>query len=433
MKPPSFLHAMPWPRQLATLAAFMVPGLALWLPSGYSYGAGLLFVGALLTIRRWPFQQHDRLTYLLAILMLAMAVLWIALSDPREHAGQWDRPVKFLLGAGCLLFVTINPPRPQALFWGLVVGCFGAGAIAAWQVYVKGAWRASGHTNAIQYGNLALLLAVMLAMLALGLRRQLTRPVKLLALVAVLAGLNASVLSLSRGGWLALLVATPVGLVLLFQIRRQALWKAVVGLVAAVAIVCALNFDLVTQRWGSMESEVQTYDQRGDADTSVGQRLEHWRLAWDMGRERPLLGWGVAGYLAEKAARVAAGKYHTSILEYIYVHNEMLDLFVKVGLAGMAVVLCFYALPIYMFWPSRARLAAWDAQPRLRSQVLALRLCGLCIPVLYIGFGLTQVFFAHNSGIMFYLFSNMLVWAALLGLERQLPGSAAPPANAAPH
>ncbi|MEY2736342.1 MAG: hypothetical protein RLZ58_1751, partial [Pseudomonadota bacterium] len=37
------------------------------------------------------------------------------------------------------------------------------------------------------------------------------------------------------------------------------------------------------------------------------------------------------------------------------------------------------------------------------------------LPLTYIGFGLTQVFFAHNSGVMFYLFMVMLVHAALLG------------------
>ena len=40
--------------------------------------------------------------------------------------------------------------------------------------------------------------------------------------------------------------------------------------------------------------------------------------------------------------------------------------------------------------------------------------------MLYIGVGLTQVFFAHNSGIMFYLFMLMLLWAALRSVERQL-------------
>lgn len=33
-----------WFSRCASLGAFMVPGLALWLPSGYSYGAVLLLL-----------------------------------------------------------------------------------------------------------------------------------------------------------------------------------------------------------------------------------------------------------------------------------------------------------------------------------------------------------------------------------------------------
>ena len=39
------------------LGAFMVPGLALWLPSGYSWGAAWLLLLALLT---WPQWRHAR-------------------------------------------------------------------------------------------------------------------------------------------------------------------------------------------------------------------------------------------------------------------------------------------------------------------------------------------------------------------------------------
>ncbi|MCH1990985.1 O-antigen ligase domain-containing protein, partial [Achromobacter xylosoxidans] len=56
----------------------------------------------------------------------------------------------------------------------------------------------------------------------------------------------------------------------------------------------------------------------------------------------------------------------------------------------------------------------------VRAHALALRLSGLAIPVLYAGFGITQVFFAHNSGIMFYIFMNIVVWAALLGVQPPL-------------
>lgn len=68
----------------------------------------------------------------------------------------------------------------------------------------------------------------------------------------------------------------------------------------------------------------------------------------------------------------------------------------------------------WVYLPTRARMAAYAGQAaEVRAQVLALRMAGVCIPLLYAGFGMTQVFFAHNSGIMFYLFMVMTTWSAV--------------------
>lgn len=414
----------PWPQRLTTLAAFLVPALALTVPSGYSYGAVLLLLGALVCLPRWVRLRPDRGTLALVGVTFAMGLLWCVLSDPRESMGQWDRPIKFWLGALCGLFIASQPPlpRPRPVFWGLLAGCLGAGLVALWQVHAEGAPRASGfpsgRTNAIQWGNLALLLGAMLALQLAALWRQLPRLAVWCAAVAALLAVNASVLSQSRGGWLALLLALPLGLWLLRRVHPGRIAAIAAVLVAALAVLTAMNWQVVEERWERMHDEVAQYDTRGEADNSVGQRLEHWRFAWQVGMERPLTGWGMAGYMREKAARVAAGQYERSIMEYIYVHNELLDIFVKTGLGGVLLMLCFYGVPAALFWPGRRRMQALAGAPEaVRAQVLALRLSGLAIPVLYAGFGITQVFFAHNSGIMFYIFMNMVVWAALLGVQ----------------
>ncbi len=419
----SLLGPSPWQRQLTTLTAFLIPALALSVATGYSYGAVLLLLGALASLPRWAAVRPDRDTARLALAMVGMALLWCVLSDPRENWGRFDRTVKFALAVPCLLFIVAFPPRARALFWGLLVGSIGAGGVALWQVHVEGAPRASGfpsnHTNAIQWGNLALLMGAMLAAQTMALYRQLPRSIVALSVLAVLAALNASMLSQSRGGWLALLLAIPLAVALFQRLHPGRLLRIVAGLLAALAVLTALNWKMVENRWQLMHQEVQVYDQQGEAGNSVGQRLEHWRYAWDAGREKPLAGWGMAGYMEDKARRVAAGEYHPSIMDYIYAHNELLDLFVKTGLIGVGMILFFYGVPVALFWPSRRRLDAMARLPEpLQAQILAVRLSGLCIPVLYVGFGLTQVFFAHNSGIMFYLFLNTVTWGALVGLQR---------------
>jgi O-antigen ligase len=373
---------------------------------------------------RWPRGTHSPWTWALAVVLLGMGVLWYVLGDPQEAWVRWDRPAKFFLGTACLLFVSRAAPRPRAQFWGLLAGCLGAGAVALWQVYVEGVPRAAGfpwrYTYAIQWGNIALLMGTMLAMQTIVLRRQLGRGWVLAAALAVLMALNASVLSQTRGGWLALAIALPVGLYLLWRFHRRDLWRVLSATAAVLVVVGALNYDVLGERWEGMEKEVQVYSDSRWADTSVGQRLEHWRFAWEAGLERPLLGWGMRGYLDEKARRVAAGQYEPSILGAIHTHNELLDMFIKTGLAGVLWLVLLYTVPLAMFWPTRARMAAYARQSEgVQAQMLALRLGGVCIPVLYAGFGMTQVFFFYNGGIMFYLFMTMLTWAALRGMDAE--------------
>lgn len=433
----SLLGPAPWPRQVATAALFLVPALALTVQSGYSYGAALLLIGALCSVGRWRRAAQNRWTWAFAGVMAGMGVLWFVLANPLEGLGGWDRPSKFVFGIACLLFVSPAAPRPRAQFWGLLAGCLGAGAVALWQTHVEGVPRVSGfptgRTNAIQWGNLALLLGTMLAMQTLALREQLSRAGVTAACLAVLMAFNASVLAQSRGGWLALLLAFPVGLYLLWRFYRRALWRMLGAAAAVLLILGAANHAVLAERWNIMEREILVYGTRHEADNSVGQRLEHWRFAWEVGLERPIFGWGMQGYIDEKARRVAAGQYEPSITEYIYTHNEPLDMFVKAGVVGVGWLLLFYAVPLGMFWPTRTRMAAYARQPAgVRAQMLALRLAGVCIPVLYAGFGMTQVFFAHNSGIMFYLFMTMLTWAALQGMDAQYAAAGAPPAASPP-
>ncbi len=387
-----------------------------------------MLIGALCTLHRWPRKapQTGVFTWWFAASLLCMAVIWIAQADPSEQLGRADRPIKYFLGAICLFYVTVFPPQAKALLTGLVVGCLGAGAIALWEVVGQGDARASGGTNAIQYGNLALCMAAMLALYGGALWSQLSRARRALGLLAVAAALNASVLSQSRGGWLALLLALPLALVWLYFHRRDMFRVIGFSMLTVVAVVVALNSGSMLKRFDIMEQEMHTYDQRGDAQSSVGQRLEHWRFAWSTVRERPLLGWGFKGYMEEKAKRVAAGQYGESIAEYKFVHHEFLDQWVKLGITGPLVLLLFYALPFAMFLPLKRRMHSYQRDVERGMHALALRLCGCCVPVLYVGFGLTQVFFAHNSGIMFYVFMLMLLWASLCRLEAQLNALPAP-------
>ena len=427
--PPSGLPDWTDPRTAVSLAACAVPALTLCLPTGYSYGAAALLLLALALAPQWWRQPlADRRVVWLGLAIAAMGLVWAldaALSQ--EGARGFDKPLRFLAALPCLLLACRYPPHPLALWLGVATGAIGGGVLALVQYGLQGLDRADGFTNAIQFGNLSLLLGLMsaLGLLAVGpaampqLSDRARAALRVWLVLGAVLGTVGSLLSQSRGGWLALLLALPV----LWLAARPVLTRGTVvaGLCGLLLLGATLPWTepLLNERLTQATEEVQAYRDDGNAASSVGHRLAHWKMAFEMGLEKPLLGWNLSGYTAEKARRVANHQVHPSVLLYNHAHNEYLDLFVKRGLLGLGALLVLYSLAFRHFWPP-----ARDRQATAPG-ALALQLAGLALVVCYAGFGLTQVFLSHNNGTMFLLFMLVLLVAALGEVQRVETSAAA--------
>ena len=62
--------------RLSGVAAFMVPGLALWVRSGYSWGAVVLLLCSLATAGVWLRRRPGRDAWLLFGSIVAMGTVW---------------------------------------------------------------------------------------------------------------------------------------------------------------------------------------------------------------------------------------------------------------------------------------------------------------------------------------------------------------------
>ena len=418
--------ATPASRSLAWRAsqvvAFLTPGVALSLPSGYSVGATVLALSAVVFVRQWWGRPWDRRAVALGSLLAVMAVLWAMSFDGWSLKPRGDQMYKYLLAIAGLGFLQAFAPKVRPLGWGMLAGALGAGLVAVYQMGWGQALRANGFTNAIQFSGLALILALGCSFGVMLLWRSLAAWQRVLGLVCSLSGLLAVVLSDTRGSWIVLPVVLLVAAVQLWRCGlRQPVGLGLVAAVIGVGGLVMFKGQEMALRYETAVHEATQYqdEKQGSGQTSVGQRLAHWKLAWHMGLEKPLTGWGLRGYIAEKERRVAQGEVSNSVLQYDHAHNELLDMFAKRGLVGVALLLTFYAVPLVIFWPTRKRMAQCPGGPMDR-QILFLRLLGVTVPLCYIGFGVTQVFFAHNSGHMFYVYMLVVVLAALIGRERAL-------------
>lgn len=407
------------PLHLTTLAAFLLPALALWVPSGYSYGALILLLGALVFCPVWLRRKPDGATLGLALLLVGMGCMWFLLSLDVGSA-RWDKGLKWLLGAVSLLFVVAYPPRLGAFNGGLPVGCIGMGLLALWQTQVLGMERATGYTNAIQWGNLALLLACLTAV-PLGIYwRTHRQPWRWVMVGAIALGLAASLLSQSRGGWVALVGVLALWLVLAWRIRPRVFPRLLAG-AAGLLLVLTLVVGFTPrfkERIGLATTEISGYLEAGKENTSVGLRLAQYGLVAQLIPQKPWLGWGAHGFVAEMQRRVDAGEYGPEMMHYPQIHNDFLDVWVKVGILGVLLQAALFAWVFAMFWPTRARLGRYAEDSPQWRDALALRVMGCVVPVAYLFFGMSQPFFNHNSGIMCFVFYVAVLWSALRGVER---------------
>lgn len=392
-----------------SFAAFLFCALALLVPSGSSYGAALLFLGGAVLLWKRPALGLTRDDRLLCWLFSGYFLLH-ALENALQHAvlRDYDAPARFLLAVPVVLVLCAWPPRAAAFWGGVGVGAIGAGIFALFHQQSVRQLTFGGVTNPIQFGNISIVFG-MLALAGIGWALQQPRRVWWTALLALGAagGILGTILSDSRGSWLALPVCLCIVAVhYAFTHGRRVL---IVGIGASLVLIGGLYAQpesSVRQRSDLAEQEVQAYLNGRDHDssgTSVGQRLEMWRVGATLIPGHLLLGVGKQGYLDGKQALIAAGKANPAIAPHTHLHNDYLDALVKRGIPGLLATLAILFAPFWLF--GRHLRGPIAIQPYAAAGVL--------LATCYSVFGLTQAFFTHNNGVMVYTFALAILWSLL--------------------
>ena len=392
-----------------SFAVFISCALALVLTSGFSYGAALLFLGAAVLLWKRPALHLTRDDRVLCGAFVGYFLLH-ALNNGLQHAPlrDYDAPARFLFAVPVLLVLCAWPARAAALWGGVAVGGIGAAIFAAVHHTDVRQLTLGGLTNPIQFGNIAILLG-MLALAGIGWALQQPRRwwwVTLLALGAA-GGIVGSILSSSRGSWLALPFCLCIVVVhYAFTHGRRVLFAGIGASLILLGGLYAQPDSEVRQRSDLAEQELQAYLSGRSVDstgTSVGQRLEMWRAGVTMIPDHLLLGVGKAGYMARKQALIDAGRANPLIAQHTHLHNDFLDAVVKRGLPGLLATLVVLCTPLWLF--GRHLNGRREARPYA--------LGGVLLATSYIVFGLTQAFFTHNNGVMVFAFWTAMLWTLL--------------------
>lgn len=329
---------------------------------------------------------------------------------PVAPLSSLEKPARVFFAISALMLVLVARPSRRALWWGVIAGALVALPQVAWQRIALDIERPGGLLNAITFGDLSLCLALLAMAAALDFRSS-TRQAIWPALGA-LAGLAGSVLSGTRGGWIAVALAVVVFVRhghLVPSRRVRALLAASFALFMVSWFVPALGMQ---GRVAQGVADVRAWMDGGSAFSNVGIRLELWKGAAMLASEHPWFGLDPAQYKAELARWAVEGRIDRVVLTMPHMHNDALQSLVTGGIPGLLAWFGIIAAPFAFFAKAMRGGAAGE-------RMFAPALAGMLLVVCYFSFGLTEVIFWSVKGSLFYaLMVFLLMGFCLIEKER---------------
>jgi O-antigen ligase len=283
-------------------------------------------------------------------------------------------------------------PRQEVLWFGLALGAITAGIVAGFDVFILGEDRARGGQHWIFMGGLGLLMGVMAFFGQTHVRNDKVW-IKLLFYFSLFAAIGASILSGSRGAWIAfpaLLIA--MGWYVYKAMNKKALLTLASIIIVGIFVFYAGNKQVIDKRLSLATTEVAKYEP-GNPSGSVGQRLEMWRGAWTVFKENPIRGSGVGLYKNETEKLAASGKLSQTTVRWMDPHNDYLTALSERGIIGFSGLLPVYLVPLILFF-----------YIAIRNNNNGFAFAGITLILLYMQLGLSTSLFTGTLPTQFFTF-----------------------------
>ena len=369
----------------------------------------------------WRVSMHSLRPYrgtIAALFVMLGAIAVSLIAHGSMHGPSLERGVRVSLGFPIFLaaMLGIDRVRLRQAFWGVVLAGLAGAAIVFWLVFPSLARPDTPQHNAVTYGNLMLLLLVLVAY---GTGWRFTAKCRLesgFKIVAAAVIFAAFILTQTRTGWMAFPLFVIIGLWLFAKVKHPAKMFAALGVACALLVALGSTSEALRARVTQGMQEAEACQGAGaTADTSVCIRLQLWRASRQMIEEHPLFGLGnTQRFMPELEARVATGVVSPFVSQnFGEPHNDMLHMLTSYGVLGGVALILLYGAPAVVFF---RRLGA--AHPR---EVRVAAAMGLALTLGFAVFGLTELMFRTMKTLGLYVI--LVAW--LLALSDG--GSAAAP------
>ena len=381
--------------------------------SGYNYSSIFLLLACIislfLTKHKLRLSSDEKLfIYTLCYYFLSFVVLKLI------HGEDWsfiDKPSRALLTIPIFIALLRYPPSWRMVAIGINIASICSAVVAlyflqnypelrAFDGRIPNAWF-EGYMQ-IQTGGMVTTFAISSLAIALFEAKNKNHLFPIISLIAFALGFWASLQSESRGSWLLVPLATLVIIHYKFNLLRI---KVILLTIASITVAVASlsTNDTVTSRVNEALSDYNQYNSSVNAFTSVGIRLNLWKSASITFLENPLVGAGTDGRLEKRKSLGDAGIIDKQVSQMTYHdHNQFLEAASVTGIVGLSALVAIFLVPLFLFFKVLNRSSSCENAKNFS-------LLGIVSVILMVGYCLTQAFFNHNSGTIFYL-----VWTSIL-------------------
>lgn len=382
------------PSRLTNVLVFAFPLLVLAVPRG----TGIFLIGMLLLLLidlRSLGQLHCQYRSLLVPIWLSvLAVLGVHLVSKYTFGlpgDVLDNPSRVLAIPMVCLVVLRYRPNPILLWKGIPLGLMLALLIVAYQFFVDQVSRPGAWIFVIAFANMAATLGVVGFF-----RPGQTHRDHVMAWLCPALAMLVLVMNGSRGAWLALVLTVLASIY--FRYQRFSLKVALVSLCSLIAIIGAVWLmpgSPVGPRIEQAQQDIAEF-RKGNVDTSIGERLAIFQLAFNTVLQHPLTGIGAGQFGTLTNAVPGCPNDQKEICTLKHAHNDLLDAAATTGLPGLAAFLSLLLVPGFIFWRILCKTCGRDGlAPYLGKAGLGAVLASLIC-------GFSQVTMAHQANIAFY-------------------------------
>ncbi len=411
---PSFLRGkkLSFSIVFISLSLIIYPATVLLIPKLNGLVFGLFALSGVFLLIRYRHKsiQETRdeilLYYSVGVFFLTTLIITLNAGFVYKVLGKY---IHILLVIPVYMYLRYMGVRLMSLWYGLVIGSIVAACIAVYDVRVLYTGRAKGLTHPILFGNLALVMGCM-SVAGLGWFRQRGRLQALLPGLALISGVFASVLSGSRGGW----VAVPFFVLVFFWYIKPhfSLKLKLVTTVMVFSILGGLYAVPQTKVSDNIDKTIESIQQysgseitSGRRSTSVGTRFEMWQAAWKIYQDNPVLGVGWGHYEETAQKQVDQGLRNRSAASHDHPHSQYFSALANGGTVGFIALMMLYLVPTWLFVKYIKQGGTAD--------IRRLALAGLVLIVAYMAFGLSEPMLFRSRSVNFFAFYLAVFMAAI--------------------